>query len=154
MKLKLAGLALTAGLLGAMPAHAGVYADDLGKCLSASVTADDRKVMVRVMYLSLILNPDVAAYSTVTSQERASIAKADGELKTRLLTVDCRKQAIAAVRHEGDGAMWGAFSVLGQLTFHDMFGAPEVKQGFSAGSGDFDQAAIIDLLKEADTGAK
>jgi hypothetical protein len=154
MKPNLAGLAITAGLLGATPAYAGVYADDLGKCLSASVTADDRKIMVQAMFLSLTRNPAVAPYSTITSQERASVRKAQGQLNTRLLTIDCRTQAVATVRHEGDDALWGAFSVLGELTFQDMFGAPEVKQGDSDSSGFFDAAAIAKLLKEADTGPK
>jgi hypothetical protein len=153
MRLKLGGIAFAAALLATTSAHAGVYADDLSKCFSASVTADDRKVMVQFMFLSLAQHPDVAAYSTIPPQERESIGKKRQQLMTRLLTVDCRKQAIAVVKHEGDAPMWGAFSVLGELTFGDMFDAPEVRQA-SGGSDFFDTAAVGELLKEAETGSK
>lgn len=139
------GLALAAAL--ASPAHAGIYSDDLAKCLVASTSDADRSLLVRWIFSTSALHPDVASISAVTPAQREGTNKATGQLIERLLTVTCRKQTREALKYEGPAAMQASFQVLGQVAMRSLMENPEVAQGFQGMGRYIDENKIRELAK-------
>ncbi|EGF92058.1 hypothetical protein ABI_04900 [Asticcacaulis biprosthecium C19] len=148
MRLKLGAIAFAAAFLGTAPAHAGAYSDELTKCLVASATADDQKSLMLWVFSALALHPDIKAYSNITSEQRDGFDKKTGQLFTRLITVDCRKQTIDAVKHEGEESIQSSFNVLGQVASKGLFSAPEVSQGMAGLIKHLDLNALAAVLME------
>jgi hypothetical protein len=130
-------------------AQAGVYADDLSKCLVASSSPDDQKVFILWMFSALGSHPDVKGYMTMTDAQRKSINQNTGRLFERLVTVDCRKEGVAALKYEGNSAMEAAFSVFGQVATRGLLTNPEVTKSLSGMAQAIDMAKINVMLKEA-----
>lgn len=49
-----------AGLAFSLPAHAGLYADDLSRCLVDKTTTEDKNTLVRWVISTTTLHPAVA----------------------------------------------------------------------------------------------
>jgi hypothetical protein len=123
------GLALALGFSSA--AHAGVYGDDLAKCLVKSAGPADQKDFVIWAFAAMSAHPDVQSYATFTDAQRADMTKRVAKLYERLMTVDCRAETIAAMKYEGFPAIEQGFSLLGQVAFRGLMGNPKVAQTFS-----------------------
>ncbi|ESQ90572.1 hypothetical protein ABAC460_08780 [Asticcacaulis sp. AC460] len=149
MRLKLAGLAIAAGLLGSAPAHAGADTDKLSQCLVQSTSADDKKQLMLWVFSALALHPDIKAYSNITPQQRDTFDKNAAQLFMRLLTVDCRAQTVAAVKNDGQQALQVSFTVLGQVASQGLFTAPEVLQGMGGLNQNMDFQKLSEVFKEA-----
>lgn len=67
----------------------------------------------------------------------------------RLLTVDCRKETIEAIKYEGGGAMETAFGTLGQAAMRQLISAPEVAKGLEQLGEYIDKAEFEKLGVEA-----
>lgn len=130
-------------------AQAGVYTDELSKCLVASSTPSDQKAFILWMFSALGSHPDVKAYMNMTDPQRASINQNTGHLFERLLTADCRKEAVAALKYEGNSAMEGAFNVFGQVATRGLLTDPEVTKSLSGMTQAVNMQKINDILKEA-----
>lgn len=139
------GLALAAAL--ANPAHAGIYSDELAKCLVASTSDADRSLLVRWIFSTSALHPEVASISAVTPAQREGTNKATGQLIERLLTATCRKQTRDALKYEGTGAIQTSFQVLGQVAMRSLMENPEVAQGFQGMGRYIDESKIRELAK-------
>lgn len=113
--------------------NAGTYSDDLAKCLVASTSQKDRTELVRWVFATIALHPEVADISNVSTDSRDQINRAVAELFERLLTDSCLKQTQDAVSHEGPIAMDKSFQVLGEIAFQDM----TTNENFSGGLKDF-----------------
>jgi hypothetical protein len=85
-------------LLSATPAMAGIYTDDLSRCLVEKITP-----------------ADVDRHN-----------KAAGALLMRLLTESCVATSKKAVKYEGGAALQTSFSVLGQAAAGEIFANPDV----------------------------
>ncbi|HEX4195266.1 MAG TPA: hypothetical protein VHY80_19320, partial [Stellaceae bacterium] len=67
MNRKLIQVAIALAVVGmTTSAHAGIYADDLGRCFVKSTTEDDRLTLIRWMFGSMTLQPALQAMVTVT----------------------------------------------------------------------------------------
>lgn len=133
----IAGRVLAAALgvlaaVGSSGARAGVYSDDLGKCLVQSSSSADHAVLVRWMFAALSLNPVVQPMSTVTSQQRDETDKKVEVLFSRLLTRDCHTQAVNALKYEGTSAVEESFRLLGGVAARDLMTEPHVEKGMGA----------------------
>ncbi|CAN7537227.1 hypothetical protein LJR164_003784 [Phenylobacterium sp. LjRoot164] len=112
-------------------AQAGLYGDDLSKCLVKASSPQDRNDMVLWIYGAMSLHPEVKPYSKLTTVQHDAVTKKAAALTQRLLTVDCRKETIDALRYEGPATMQAAFGVLGQVAMADLMSDQQVAQGMS-----------------------
>lgn len=141
--------ALAVLLLAAGGARAGVYADDLAKCLVRSTSETDQTNLIIWIYGAISAHPDVRTYSSLTDQQHAAITKTAGDLYTRLMTVDCRAETIAAIKNEGNAALESSFNVLGQVAMRGLMREPNVQGEIGKLVRSSDQAKIAAMLKEA-----
>ena len=137
-----AGLLLT---LSGSVALAGVYADDLSKCLVSSTASKDKTGLVRWIFATAALHPDVASIASVSSNQREEMTRTVGALFERLLTVSCRAQYRDATKYEGDQALNVSFQVLGQVAMRDLMGHAAVAKGM----GELDAFVDKEKLKAA-----
>jgi hypothetical protein len=134
-------------------ARAGVYSDDLTKCLVQSSSSADHTVLVQWMFAALSLHPAVQPMSSVTPQQRDEANKKVEALFSRLLTHDCHTQAVNALKYEGTSAVGTSFRVLGQVAARDLMSDQNVEKGMG-GLGVLFAAdeKFRTLLKEAGVG--
>ncbi len=111
--------------------QAGVYSDDLSRCLVESSTPSDKSKLVKWMFTSMALHPDVASMSSVTSQQRESANKDAAEMFTKLMTETCVTQAKKAIQYEGPHAIQQGFTVFGQVAGQELFTNPNVAQALA-----------------------
>jgi len=130
-------------------ARAGVYGDDLSRCLVKSTTPDDQVAFMVWMFAALGAHPAVKGYTTFTDEQRsAASAKAAG-LMQRLMVEDCRKETVAGMRYEGAASVMAAFNVFGQAAVRDLMTDPAVTKNFEALGEYVDEKKFEALAKEA-----
>jgi len=114
---------LAVAIAGLLPAasQAGVYTDELSKCLVSSTTAQDKTDLVRWMFVAMALHPEVSSIASVTAEQRTEMSRTVGQLFERLLTESCRAQYRDAVSYEGQQAIFMSFQVLGQVAARSLF---------------------------------
>ena len=115
--------------LASSGASAGVYTDDLSKCLVKSSSPADQSVLVQWMFATLALNPAVTPMSSVTPKQRDALNQQAAALYQRLSLSDCRSEIVAALKYEGTGVMEASFSVLGQVAARGLMSDPKVTTG-------------------------
>lgn len=142
-----ASIALSMAATMSVPAHAGVYGDDLGKCLVKSATADDKRQLVQWFYFAIALNPELKPYSNITQEKRDSADKAIAGLFSRLVGDSCPNEAKLAMQYEGVTAFRSAFELLGQIAGRELVTAPEVAAGTQTFIRFLDSAALQKKLE-------
>jgi hypothetical protein len=142
--------AVAAGLvaLHAGAASAGVFSDDLAKCLVAKTSPADRTVFIQWMFAAMTANPAVASLSNMTEAQRTTHTQQAGALMQRLLLDDCRKDTVAAIRNEGPEALRQSFGVLGEVAMQNLLNDPAVSKEVSGLAASLDKARWADLAKE------
>lgn len=152
------GLLALAMVVSALPARAGVYADDLSRCLVESSTPQDRNVLVQWVFVALSQHPAIASLSKATPADIEKSNIAAGELFTRLLTDTCGDKSRKAIKYEGVAAIQGAFGVFGQVATSDLFSNPQVQAVLSGLQKHVDnkklESLTIDTPYAAGSGAK
>jgi 23S rRNA C2498 (ribose-2'-O)-methylase RlmM len=129
-------------LFFASSVYAGPSADILSTCLANSTTGKDRINLARWVFAAMATHPEVASISNVTPEKLDGINKTNGELYTRLLTVDCNKEVREAVKLENSEALRVAFESLGRLAMQELMGNPVVNAQFTSG-----QEKYLDMKK-------
>ena len=122
-------LALASLLSLSLPSHAGLYADDLSRCLVEKTTAADKNALVRWVLTTTTLHPAVRSIAKVSDAERARANRETAQLFERLLTVSCLEQTRQAAKYEGGAALQTGFQTLGQVAMAELFADPNVAQG-------------------------
>lgn len=112
-------------------ATAGVYTDDLSKCLVSKTTSEQKATLVNWMFAAMSLNPSVANYVSIPEAKRKEFNVNMAKLFESLITVTCKPEMQLAVKYEGDGALAASFNVLGQVAGRELFSNPEVAKGMS-----------------------
>ena len=155
MKRLIAATACLAGLMLSAPAQAGVYSDDLAKCLVKSTSDTDRIKLIQFMFAAIGANPGLKAMSNVTEMQRSDLVRDFAHLEERLLMVDCRTEAVTALRNEGQGVIESSFSVLGSSAMRVMMSDPTTQATFRSLGADLDKAKWAAFMKEGgvDSGA-
>lgn len=126
------------------PVRAGLYSDDMAKCLVASTSDKDKTELVRWIFANAALHPDVASIASISNDQRAALNRATADLLERLLTVTCRKQTKEALKYEGPIAIQLSFRVLGQVAGQALMSNPAVAKGF----GEVNRLLDVEKLKE------
>ncbi len=120
-------------LLGiSVVAQAGTYSDDLSRCLVESSTPQDKSLLVKWMFTSMALHPDIASMANVTQAQRDTANKDAAEMFSRLMTVTCLEQSKKAIQFEGAAAIEQGFNAFGQVAGRELFAHPNVGQALSA----------------------
>ena len=136
-------------LLLAPRAEAGIYGDELAKCMVRSSTADDHVTLMRWIFSALAQHPALQSMSTVTPQQRETSDRELAALIQRLVFTDCRKQAVEGLKYEGSPALTTGFSVLGQVATRDIFNDQHVAKGLATLGLFLDKGKVAALYKEA-----
>jgi hypothetical protein len=136
-------------LLAAAPVHAGVYTDELSKCLVNSTTTTDRNALVRWIFAAGSVHPALKGYVTLTPAQLDEVNKTAGTLFMKLLTQTCEKQASAAINYEGKAAIEASFTVLGQVAGRELFSDPSVNAGMAGIQKYMDADKLQALVKPA-----
>ena len=130
-------------------AEAGPYGDDLGKCLVNSTTSTDKRALVKWMFATAALHPEVKPIAAVSTQQRDAFNKTIGTLFDRLLTKTCRQQAQQAVKFEGESTIESSFRILGQVAARELFAYPSVAVGMADMTKHVDSRKDIPVLDSA-----
>ena len=133
----------------ATSAQAGVFTDDLSRCLVNTSSQDDRDAFMAWMFSAVSSDPALQKFTTLDRAKRDQIAKKAADVFQRLLLVDCRKEAIAALKAEGDDAMLQSFGELGRAATHQMFQSPGAQTELETLGNNFDKEKIKALGREA-----
>jgi hypothetical protein len=130
------------------PAQAGIYADDLAKCLVRSTSASDQQALVFWIYSAMSSHPQVRPFSKLTEADQLKTSKSAAELMQRLITADCRRETVEAFRYEGTGTMEAAFGVLGQVAVRNLMNEPAVGETLEGMAAYLDKDALQALGQE------
>jgi len=112
-------------------ANAGVYSDDLSRCLIESSTPSDKMVLVKWMFTAMSLHPAVKSIASVSTKQIDNANKETADLFIKLLTRSCKEQAIKAIKYEGAVALQSSFGVFGQVAAKELFSNPDVAAGMA-----------------------
>jgi hypothetical protein len=110
---------------------AGPYTDELSKCLVETTTQRDRDVLVKWMFLSFSLHPQLNSMASVSEDQRDQGNKNMAGLFTKLLTQTCKEETMKAVTNEGTASLEASFNVLGQVAGRELFSNIEVNKGMA-----------------------
>ncbi len=119
-----AALTMTSGV-----AHAGVFTDELSKCLVRSAAPKDNEVLVRWIFSAMSSHPSLKVYTTLNVAQRASFDKQAAELFERLILSDCHQESVEAVRADGTKAIEAGFELLGSVAMRQIMADPGVAAG-------------------------
>jgi hypothetical protein len=136
-------------LSGALPAHAGPYADDMSKCLVQATTPADRGVFIKWMFSAMALNPEVESMAKISETQREQMNQAAAGLFQKLLLVSCKTQTQQAVRYEGPQTIGQAFNVFGQVAGRELFANPRVAEGMGGLMKYVDESKLNELVNES-----
>jgi len=113
-------------LLSMSPAFAGVYSDDLTRCLVDKSTLEEKTSLVQWIFVAMSRHPSVSPMTKITADDVEKYNKVAAELLTHLLTETCVEPAKKTIKYEGAAALQSAFQVLGQVAAGELFSNPEV----------------------------
>jgi len=133
----------------AQEAFAGVFTDDLSKCLVNESSPADRTLLMQWMFAVLSRGSAVKPLSALSPEQRTAFDKKGATLMERLMLKDCRAQTIAAIRNEGSGSVEGGFRTLGQVAARDLMTDPQVASSMKDLSNYLDKPSWEALAKEA-----
>jgi hypothetical protein len=140
---------LIGAALFAAPASASVYSDDLGRCLVAKTSDQDKTQLVQWVFAAMASSPAVQKLTTATAAERDQYDHVMAKLIERLLEVDCRKETIDAVKYDGQNSIEAAFGLLGQVAFKSLATDPAVNQSLGNFTKYVDEKNLKALFREA-----
>ncbi|GAB4061402.1 hypothetical protein GCM10028811_23770 [Uliginosibacterium sediminicola] len=112
----------------AMPAQAGIFADDLARCMVRTTTEADRHAMLRWLISSISVHPVLKSMITVSAEQSKAANQDAALLMERLLTVSCKAEAQQALRSEGGDVLGYSFGQLGQIAGRELSNDPAVAQ--------------------------
>ena len=127
------------------PSSAGVFGDDLTRCLVESTSPVDRAQLVRWIFVAMAQHPLVASMSNVKADQKEQSSKEVGELFMRLLTETCKEKAKVAIKAEGAAAIQLSFQVLGQVAAGEIFADKNVIAVMSGLEKYVDKAKLQEL---------
>lgn len=110
------------------PSVAGMYTDDLSRCLVEGTSKADKTVLVQWIVMAISQHPAVTTLNKGSAADIDQSNAATGALFMKLLTETCVEQTKKAVKYEGPAAIQGAFGVLGQSATMELFSDPEVQK--------------------------
>ena len=138
----------------ASPAQAGVFGDDLARCFVSKATAADRSAFMAWMFSAVSADPQLQKFTTLDRAKRDEIAAGAAKVFQRLLLVDCRKEAVAALKAEGESSIRQSFGELGRAATQQMFQSPQAQAELESLGKNFDDQKFKELSREAGIAVK
>jgi len=108
------------------PASAGLYTDEVAKCLVSSSSEADKNELMRWMFGAMSVHPAVKSIAKVSDAQRKVLSQNMAKLVDRLITVSCKSQVQEAIKYEGNGVFEQSFRVLGEVAGRGLFADPAV----------------------------
>ncbi len=139
-------LAAVAALLLSPYAVAGPQADELGHCMVRSTSKEDRALMVRWIFTTAALHPNVEPLARVSGAQRQEASRSMAGLVEQLAMQTCRAELVQAVRAEGPGALETSLQLVGRVAGQELFAEPRVMSGAMEVTRYLDQRKIADLV--------
>lgn len=133
----------------AVPARAGLYQDDLSRCIIAGAKPEDRTVLLRWVFAAMASNPKIKDMAQVSPERATGLSKDAALLIQRLMLTDCHKQTVDAIKYEGAGAIQQAFGTLGQIAMADLMREDSTSAYMSDLGNHLDKARWAELMAEA-----
>jgi len=136
-----AGLAFVVFALATTPTLADFNSENLAQCMVRYTSQADQLALVR--WTHALQSADSSAQGSPETDKKV------GALLTRLLTTDCRKQTLAALKSGGPAVIENA---LGELSETPMFGIttrPKTKKGLENWSKVLDEGTMVGLLQDS-----
>lgn len=144
------GIALVAVLaLQGAPAVAGVFTDDLSKCLVSKSTDADKLMLARWIFSAISANNAIKDLTTVTPEQREASHKKAAALLDKLLTSDCRAEAVQAAKYEGAEAVGTSFGTLGEVAMKSLLNNSAVNHEMESAEKYFDLSKWKAIFEEA-----
>jgi hypothetical protein len=106
------------------------------------------------MFSAVSADPKLQKFTTLDRAQRDKIATAAAGVFQRLLLVDCRKEAIAAIKAEGEESLMQSFGQLGRSATQQMFQSPEAQAELESLGKNFDDDKLKALAREAGVAVK
>lgn len=126
--------------------------DPFATCLVRSITDQDRTTLVRWIFAIYAAHDKVADMAKVTPAQQASLSKQAGETMNRLLTQDCRAEAVDAIRNSADPAdkvLEKAFGEVGEVAVTQLMGDPKVERAMTGMLDGINLRAWSEVLLDA-----
>lgn len=139
-------LALSAACLLCPQAHAGEAGEALSRCLSEATTPDDRRALVRWIFSSIAVHPDLKEFTTIDAGRRQQIESESVAVFERLIVEDCTTQTRSALLQEGTEGFQGAFKTLGELAMGGVVEDAQVQASMSRLGERIDQQRVLQAL--------
>ena len=148
-------LGLIIGILTALggTANAGVYGDDLAKCLIGKTAEEDRVAFMTYTFVAMAQHPAVRPYASATPEQLDQLQTRAARIMEQSLTEICRAEAISAIRFEGPASIGSAFQAFGAAATSDLMTVPAVAKGLE-GVGDKLDTGKLEALGIAAGGAR
>jgi hypothetical protein len=147
MKLIRSFFAVVAMAVATPSAWAGIYTDDLSRCLMTQTSANDRIMLIRWIVYSYAQHPANAGFVSSDPSKRSVVDKEIGELVSQLLTVSCRDQLKQAYRFEGETSIVASFSSLGEMAAAELIEEPAVKATMNGFTAYIDEKKLTEAMK-------
>src|SRR6202051_3641542 len=107
-------------------ASGGTFADTLATCMIHHMTQQENSLFIQWVFGALAAHPEVSALASMSDSQYESIAHGFASTTERMLTTQCRSEAIAAIRHEGNVSIQLAFQRVGQDSARQLMSNPQV----------------------------
>jgi hypothetical protein len=139
-------VAATVTLCGSS-AFAGPYGDSLAKCLVSSTTSSQKRLLVRWIFATVGVHPEVRELVVVSPALRDELDKGVAKVFETLLTESCVDETREALRYEGEATMHTSFAVLGQVAMRELIENAEVDKAMTGMARHLDAERIESALK-------
>lgn len=95
--------------------YAGVYSNQLTKCMVKSMDKQDKMQILRYMILICSQPPEVQDMVSISEEQERKILKNTAKLYSYLAIDSCKIFAKKALKYEGEKAFQKSFSMLGKI---------------------------------------
>jgi hypothetical protein len=101
------------------------------------------------MFSAISADPQLQKFTTLDRAKRDQMATGAAAVFQRLMMVDCRKEAVAALRSDGETALTQSFGELGKAATRQMFQSPQAQAELESLGKNFDTEKMKALAREA-----
>lgn len=127
-------------------AYAGVYANELSKCLVESTSVREKTVLAQWVFSVLSHHPNIKQISSVSKTQSEQINRKTANLFTRLLTESCSSETRKTLKFEGLLALEKSFELLGETAMQELFSDPRVEKESSSFTKYFNESKFKHLF--------
>lgn len=129
----------------APPSSAGQATQQLGLCLTDSLSGKERKKLAEWIFFAIAAHPEIKEFSKVTSENQVNTDKYVGKLISRLLGENCKAETTLAMKEDGPMAMEQAFSLVGQVAMQEIMTNQTVMKTIMGYSNYIDSSVFSDI---------